>query len=248
MTTMRIVINGAKGRMGQAIIECAEADPEVEVVRATDLGDDLEAAIRDCDGVIDFSIHSITDSVAELCARNGKPLAIGTTGQTDEQRKTVEEASRAIPIVFAPNFSVGINTMFWLTEKAATALGEDFDIEVVEMHHRMKKDAPSGTARRLGEILASTRELDYSRDTRHGRKGITEERTRNEIGMHALRGGDVVGDHTVVFAAEGERLEITHKASSRRTFAKGAIRALQWATKAGPGLYDMQDVLGLREP
>ncbi|HEY5742034.1 MAG TPA: 4-hydroxy-tetrahydrodipicolinate reductase, partial [Terrimicrobiaceae bacterium] len=148
--------------------------------------------------------------------------------------------------VFAPNFSVGVNTLFWLTRKAAEILGPDFDLEVIEMHHRLKKDAPSGTARRLAEILAEVRSLTYENDVRHGRVGMIGERTNSEIGLHALRGGDVVGDHTVICANVGERLELTHKASSRETFAKGAIRAAKWAQFQPPGLYDMQDVLGLR--
>ncbi len=139
-----------------------------------------------------------------------------------------------------------MNALFWLTRKAAEILGPDFDLEVVEMHHRLKKDAPSGTARRLAEILASARGLQYSTDVRHGREGIIGERGSREIGMHALRGGDVVGDHTVIFASQGERVELTHKASSRNTFARGAIRAAKWARSRPPGLYDMEDVLGLR--
>ena len=150
------------------------------------------------------------------------------------------------PIVYAPNFSIGVNTLFWLTRKAAEILGPSFDLEVVEMHHRMKKDAPSGTAKRLAEILAEVRKLSYQQDTRHGRTGIVGERTANEIGMHAIRGGDVVGDHTVIFAKPGERVELTHKASSRDTFARGALRAAVWAHGKPPGLYDMQDVLGLK--
>jgi 4-hydroxy-tetrahydrodipicolinate reductase len=171
---------------------------------------------------------------------------IGTTGHTDAQIETVKAASKKIPIVVAPNFSVGVNTLFWLTRKAAEILGPGFDLEVVEMHHRLKKDAPSGTAKRLAEILADVRKLSYNDDTRHGRHGIVGERTSGEIGVHAIRGGDVVGDHTVIFAAQGERVELTHKASSRDTFAQGAIRAAKWAAKQPAGFYDMQDVLGLK--
>jgi 4-hydroxy-tetrahydrodipicolinate reductase len=149
-------------------------------------------------------------------------------------------------LVFAPNYSVGVNTLFWLTQKAAEILGPSFDLEVVEMHHRMKKDAPSGTAKRLAEILTEVRNLRYQNDARHGRFGIVGERTQDEVGVHAIRGGDVVGDHTVIYAAMGERVELTHKASSRDTFARGALRAALWAHGRPPGLYDMQDVLGLR--
>ena len=173
-------------------------------------------------------------------------MVIGTTGQDDPSRRSVENSARRIPIVFAPNFSVGVNALFWLARKTAEILGSDFDLEVIEMHHRLKKDAPSGTAKRLAEILSEVRGLSYERDVRHGRAGMVGERTGTEIGMHALRGGDVVGDHTVVYASPGERIELTHRASSRETFAKGALRAVKWAQHQGPGLYDMQDVLGLR--
>jgi 4-hydroxy-tetrahydrodipicolinate reductase len=243
---LRLLVNGAKGRMGQAIIACAKSDPEVEIVAEVDAGDDLDAALGGADAVIEFSHHTVTPAVAQACAAAGRILVIGTTGHTDAEVEEIRAASAAIPLVFAPNFSVGVNALFWLTRKAAEMLGPGFDLEVVEMHHRMKKDAPSGTARRLAEILASVRGLQYSNDVRHGREGIIGERASHEIGMHALRGGDVVGDHTVIFAAQGERVELTHKASSRDTFALGAIRAARWAHGQAPGLYDMQDVLGLR--
>lgn len=246
MNTLRLLINGAKGRMGQTIIACAKNDPEVSVAAAIDQGDDLPAALQLADAVIDFSHHDVTDAVARECVAHKKILVIGTTGHTDAQVADIREAARNIPIVFAPNFSVGVNTLFWLTRKAAEILGPDFDLEVVEMHHRLKKDAPSGTAKRLAEILAEVRKLNYNDDTRHGRHGIVGERTPAEIGMHAIRGGDVVGDHTVIFAAQGERVELTHKASSRETFARGSIRAAKWASRRAPGLYDMQDVLGLK--
>ena len=149
-------------------------------------------------------------------------------------------------MVIASNYSTGVNTLFWLTRKAAEILGPGFDLEVVEMHHRMKKDAPSGTAVTLAEILAAVRKLQFAKVIRHGREGITGERTDTEIGMHSLRGGDVVGDHTVIFAANGERLELTHQAASRETFANGALRAALWVVQQKPGVYDMQDVLGLK--
>jgi 4-hydroxy-tetrahydrodipicolinate reductase len=246
MTPIRLLINGAKGRMGQMLIACAEGDPAFSITGKLDVGDNLGVAIADCDVVIDFSHHSVTDQVAELCAQHTRTLVIGTTGQTDEQVLNVERSSRCIPIVFAPNYSVGVNTLFWLTRKAAEVLGPGFDLEVVEMHHRMKKDAPSGTAKRLAEILAQVRNVQYNESARHGRHGIVGERTDAEIGVHAIRGGDVVGDHTVIYAAHGERVELTHKASSRETFARGAIRAALWASSQPAGLYDMQDVLGLK--
>ena len=246
MKTVRLLINGAKGRMGQTLIACAEADPALEVAAAIDLGDDFVSAIGKCDVVVDFTHHSVIEPVLARCVEHRKTLVIGTTGHTDAQAAAIRHAARQIPIVFAPNFSVGVNTLFWLTRKAAEILGPSFDLEVVEMHHRLKKDAPSGTAKRLAEILAEVRQLNYAEDARHGRHGIVGERTSDEIGVHALRGGDVVGDHTVIFAANGERVELTHKASSRETFARGALRAAQWAHGRAAGLYDMQDVLGLR--
>jgi 4-hydroxy-tetrahydrodipicolinate reductase len=150
-----------------------------------------------------------------------------------------------IPIVFSPNFSVGVNALFWLTRKAAEMLGPDFDLEIAETHHRLKKDAPSGTAKKLAEILCEVRKLDYAKNVAHGREGMIGERPAAEIGMHSIRGGDVVGDHTVTFAGRGERLELTHKASSRETFAAGALRAAKWAAGRPAGLYSMEDVLGL---
>jgi len=246
MAPLRLLINGAKGRMGQAIIALAKLDPDIKVTAEVDEGDDFPAGLANADAVIEFSHHTVTPAVAKACAAAGKILVVGTTGHNDAELEQIRAVSASIPLVFAPNYSVGVNTLFWLTEKAAEILGPDFDLEVVEMHHRLKKDAPSGTARRLAEILAGARGLQYSSDVRHGREGIVGERTSTEIGMHALRGGDVVGDHTVIFATQGERVELTHKASSRDTFARGSIRAVKWARGRKPGLYDMQDVLGLR--
>jgi 4-hydroxy-tetrahydrodipicolinate reductase len=243
----RVIINGARGRMGQALIACAKADPtSFELSVGLDVGDALAAALPACDAVIDFTHADSTVAVAEACAAAGKILVIGTTGHNDADRARISEISKEIPVVFAPNFSVGVNTLFWLTRKATEILGPDFDLEVVEMHHRLKKDSPSGTARRLAEILAEARELDYDKNVMHGREGMVGERQKTEIGMHAVRGGDVVGDHTVIYANVGERVELTHKASSRDTFAKGALRAARWAQGQKPGLYDMQDVLGLK--
>ena len=247
MNPTRVIINGARGRMGQALIACAKADPtSFELSVGLDVGDDLAAALPACDAVIDFTHADSTVAVAEACAAAGKILVIGTTGHNDADRARISEIAKKIPVVFAPNFSVGVNTLFWLTRKATEILGPDFDLEVVEMHHRLKKDSPSGTARRLAEILAEARELDYDKNVMHGREGMVGERQKTEIGMHAVRGGDVVGDHTVIYANVGERVELTHKASSRDTFAKGALRAARWAQGQKPGLYDMQDVLGLK--
>lgn len=242
----RIIITGSKGRMGQALISCAAKIPELEVVGTIDQGGDLSALIGKADVVIDFSFHAATLGIAKLCAENRKALVIGTTGHAPDEKTRITDLRSHIPIVMASNFSTGVNTLFWLTRKAAEILGPAFDLEVVEMHHRMKKDAPSGTAATLLEILADVRKLQLEEALRHGRKGIVGERTPGEIGIHAIRGGDVVGDHTVIFANTGERVELTHKASSRDTFANGALRAAQWIVKQKPGLYDMQDVLGLK--
>ncbi len=241
-----VIITGSKGRMGQALIACAARLPELKVAGQIDQGDDLRSVIAAGDVVIDFSFHDATAGVAALCAEHGKALVIGTTGHSDAEKVQISKLRVQIPMVWASNYSTGVNTLFWLTRKAAEILGPGFDLEVVEMHHRLKKDAPSGTAATLAEILADVRQQQLAKVIRHGRHGIVGERTDAEIGMHSLRGGDVVGDHTVIFAANGERVELTHKASSRETFANGALRAAQWVVPQKPGLYDMQDVLGLR--
>ncbi len=232
--------------MGKALLACAPNHRDVEVVGQIDQGDDLAAIISGCDVVIEFSSHSATPGIAELCAGQGKAMVIGTTGHDDAARSLITNCASRIPIVLASNFSTGVNTLFWLTRKAAEILGPGYDLEVVEMHHRLKKDAPSGTAKSLAEILADVRKQQLAKVARHGREGLVGERTLEEIGIHAIRGGDVVGDHTVIFATPGERVELTHKASSRDTFANGAFRAALWVVKQKPGLYDMQDVLGLK--
>jgi 4-hydroxy-tetrahydrodipicolinate reductase len=242
----KIIITGAKGRMGQTLVACAAHHPELRVAGQIDLGDDLLPLIKEADAVIDFSFHDATVQFAALCAEHRKALVIGTTGHSDAEKSRICGLKSQIPMVWASNYSTGVNTLFWLTRKAAEILGPNFDLEVIEMHHRMKKDAPSGTAATLAEILAAVRKQQLSEVIRHGRVGIVGERTPAEIGMHSLRGGDVVGDHTVIFSANGERLELTHKASSRETFANGALRAAQWVVRQKPGLYDMQDVLGLK--
>jgi 4-hydroxy-tetrahydrodipicolinate reductase len=242
----RIIITGSKGRMGQALIGCAAKIPDLQIVGQIDQGDDLSTVIEKCDVVIDFSFHSSTPEFAELCAAHKKALVIGTTGHSEAEQSKIKNQKSKIPMVWSSNYSTGVNTLFWLTRKAAEILGPAFDLEIIEMHHRMKKDAPSGTAKSLAEILASVRQQQLETVARHGREGIVGERTSAEIGIHSVRGGDVVGDHTVIFANTGERLELTHKASSRDTFANGALRAAQWVVKQKPGIYDMQDVLGLK--
>ena len=240
---LTILLNGAHGRRGQAI---AAAAPQmgITVGAATDLGDDVAAAARSVDVLVDFSSPQATKGLLEAAAAAGKPVVIGTTGHAPGEKAELLRLAAQIPCVWAGNFSVGVNLLFALTGRAAQALGEDFDAEVVEMHHRMKKDAPSGTAERLLEIILEARGLERGA-LRHGRQGIAGPRARGEVGVHSLRGGDVVGDHTVVFAGSGERLELTHRASDRAVFAHGALRAAQWVAGQKPGVYDMQDVLGL---
>ena len=248
MNPLKIVIYGCKGRMGQALIALTKENSALELVGMIDAGESLDPITR-CDAVIDFTHADATLPALKKCVELGKIIVIGTTGHSNDVRKAITDASAKIPVIFSPNYSVGVNTLFWLTKKAAEILGADYDAEVIEVHHRLKKDAPSGTARRLVEVLDDAYHLDYEKDTRHGRSGMTGERTRNEVGVHAVRGGDVVGDHTVMLAAPGDRLELIHRASSRETFARGALRAALWSRdtkKNQPGLYDMQDVLGLR--
>ena len=241
-----IIITGSKGRMGRALVACAVHHPDLQIVGQIDQGDDLQSVIAQGDVVVDFSLHSATPPIAKLCAGQKKALVVGTTGHSDEARMQIANCQSQIPIVLSANFSTGVNTLFWLTRKAAEILGPGFDLEIVEMHHRLKRDAPSGTAKTLAEILAAVRKQQLGEVARYGRPGIVGERTAEEIGVHSVRGGDVVGDHTVIFAGVGERLELTHKASTRETFANGALRAAQWVVKQKPGLYDMQDVLGLK--
>ena len=248
MAPVSVVLCGAGGRMNRAILACAERDPARYCVASSwQRGDDPLAAVAGGEVVIDFSSPAALPGLLAACRARGKPLVIGTTGHDAEARGEIAQAARDIPVILAANFSVGVNALFWLTRQAAQILGPGFDLEVIEVHHRLKKDAPSGTARRLAEILAEVRGLRYDGDTRHGRQGLVGERPRDEIGLHAVRGGDVVGEHTVLFADAGERVELIHRATSRETFAIGALRAAAWLRAQAPGLYDMEDVLGLRE-
>ena len=242
----RVLLVGARGRMGRAIASAALSQQDVEIAAECDQGDDLRGAVSNCDVAIDFSHADATEDVCAACVAASRPLVIGTTGHSPEQVADIRSAAASIPIVLAPNFSVGVNTLFWLTRKASELLGDGFDIEIVEIHHRLKKDAPSGTAKRLAEVACETRGLSYESDVVHGREGLVGERPAKQIGVHAIRSGDVVGDHTVIFASAGERVELTHKASSRETFAVGALRAARWIMGRPPRLYSMEDVLGLR--
>jgi len=264
---MKIGIVGCAGRMGRMLIQEVLATEGARLAGGVEpsgpaLGQDLgtlvgakavgiavssdaSALFAVSDAVIDFTVPAATKKHAALAAATGKALIVGTTGLNDEVRAAIAAAAKETVIIQAPNMSVGVNVLLALTEKLAATLGPDYDIEIVEMHHRHKVDAPSGTALGLGEAAARGRNVtlkDVARTTRDGQVGA---RPAGEIGFATLRGGDVVGDHTVVFAANGERIEITHKASSREIFAKGAVRAAMWAGGRAPGLYSMRDVLGL---
>ncbi len=241
---LKILINGGKGRMGQAVADAA-GQAGLAVGASVDVGDDIKAALATCDAIVDFSAAGATRTLLELALAQHKPVVLGTTGHSAEEKKKLLQLAAGIPCVWAGNFSIGVNLLFALTRRATAILGPDYDTEVIEMHHRFKKDAPSGTAARLLEIILEERKLG-AEALRHGREGMTGARQPTEVGVHALRGGDVVGDHTVMFAALGERIELTHRASDRAIFARGALRAVEWVVNQPPGVYDMQDVLGLQ--
>ena len=222
---VRVMLIGAAGRMGKTVRELAQNDPEIQIAAQCDLGDSIEPAMENCDVAIDFSQADSIDEICRAASQHGKSLVIGTTGHSQQQRKTIEETARSIPIVLASNFSVGVHVLFWLTQKAAELLGADFNPEIVETHHKMKKDAPSGTAKTLAEILKTAR--------------------NSEIPIQSIREGDIVGEHKINFSGPGEALELTHRAENRGIFALGALRAAKWIINKPPGLYSMQDVLGL---
>jgi len=270
MTDIRIAVAGAGGRMGRALIRAVTQAEGLTLAVATEqpasslLGADagelagtgrLEVAVRpdlgpvlgDFDVLIDFTTPAATLQHLALCRRAGKRMVIGTTGFTPDQRHIIVEAGTEIGIVCAPNMSVGVNLCLKLLDVATRVLGDQVDIEIIEAHHRHKVDAPSGTAVRMGEVIAQALGRDLQQVAVYGREGHTGARKRETIGFETIRAGDVVGEHTVWFAAEGERVEIAHKASSRMTFAGGATRAARWIADKQRGLYDMQDVLGLRE-
>ena len=244
---IRIALCGARGRMGTAILACAARESGTfQIVAEIGRGTEVAGSLRGAEVIVDFSLPGATTEVLAAARAHRLPLVLGTTGHDAATRAAVADAGREIALVFAANFSVGVNTLFWLTRRATEILGPGFDPEIVELHHRLKKDSPSGTARRLAEIVATARALDYETAARHGRAGEVGARTAEEIGVHAVRGGDIVGEHTVFLAGSGERLELTHRATSRETFAAGALRAAGWLRGRAPGLYDMEDVLGLR--
>lgn len=259
---MKLGIAGAGGRMGRALVEAIAADRGLELAAALDangaavigqevggvkVGSDIEAALAACDVLIDFTRPEGTLQHVDACVRRGRAIVIGTTGFSDAQLGAVRNAGKRIPIVLAPNFAVGVNVLFRIAEVAARALGGDYDVEIIEAHHRHKVDAPSGTALKLGEVIARALGRDLATAARHGRAGDVGERTASEIGFHAVRGGDIVGEHTALFAGTGERLELTVRSQSRMTYAAGAVRAAKWLRGRPAGLYDMFDVLGMKE-
>ena len=267
----KVVVIGAAGRMGRALVRLlhTKAVPGLQLAAAVDLWDcpergqdagmvagvgatgikittDLATVAPTGDVVIDFSSHQGAAGNAARLAEWGKPLVIGATGLSAEEKRMVAEAAKRIPVVISPNMSLGVNLLFALVRETAEVLrGKGYDIEIIERHHRRKKDAPSGTALGLGEAAAAGYSLDLKKVSVHGREGISGERPIDQIGFHAIRGGDFVGDHTVLFAADGECVELSHRATSRDTFAVGALRAAAWLAGKAPGLYSMQDVLGL---
>ena len=266
---INVGITGASGRMGRALLEAVTSAKGMAVaaaierpgssVIAADAGevagigklnvpivDDLRAVIADIDVLIDFTHPTVTLTNLETCQQAGKRIVIGTTGFSDEEKQQISQAAKHIGVVFAPNMSVGVNLCFKLLDLAARIMGNEVDIEVIEAHHRHKVDAPSGTALRMGEVVADALGRDLKECAVYGREGQTGERERQTIGFETIRAGDIVGEHTVMFADVGERVEITHKASSRMTFAKGAARAAAWVMQQEQGLFDMQDVLGLK--
>ena len=268
MSTIKIAVVGASGRMGRMIIESVLKDSTTELVAAIDLPgnslvgkavgelvgmscsvavtDDLEAGIAKADCLIDFTRPEGTLAHLAICRRHKVAMVIGTTGLDDEAKQAVAAAAQDIPVVFAPNMSVGVNVVFKLLDMASRILSQGYDIEIVEAHHKLKVDAPSGTALRMGEVIANALERDLKKCAVYEREGVTGERDPSTIGFATVRGGDIVGDHTVMYCGTGERVEISHKAGSRMPYALGALRAAQFLSCKKNGLFDMQDVLGLR--
>ncbi len=266
---VRIGVCGAAGRMGKTILEVCNDNDGVEVTAAIEysesrmvgfdagevagigklgvsITDDITAIADQVDVIIDFTLASSIKANIQKCVASNCKMVIGTTGLSQNEQNLIKAASEKTAIVFAPNMSIGVNLCFKLLEIAAQVIGDETDIEIIEAHHRHKKDAPSGTAIRMGEVVANTLGRDLKECAVYGREGITGERDKKTIGFEPIRAGDIVGDHTVMFAADGERVEITHKASSRKTFASGAVRAARWLADKEAGLFDMQDVLNLK--
>ena len=241
----RIAINGSKGKMGQALIEAINSSSQSDFGAGFDKGDNLIDSISNFEVLIDFSRPEASLNALAVCKDAGKAMVIGTTGFTDSELELIGQASKEIPIVFAPNMSVGVNLTLKILETSAKVIGPDSSIEIIEAHHRYKVDSPSGTALKMGEVIANALGRDLSECAVYGREGIEEPRDMNTIGFSSIRGGDVVGEHTVAFFMDGERVEITHKASSRMIYANGAVRAANWLSDKSNGLYSMQDVLEL---
>ncbi|MCA1960127.1 MAG: 4-hydroxy-tetrahydrodipicolinate reductase [Desulfomonile sp.] len=266
---MKIAVSGAAGRMGRRIIAFAHEHPAAEIVGALenegnpslgkDVGelagigtigvsvtDDVDKVVAACDVLVDFSTPEASLAHAKAAASAGKAIVVGTTGFSPTQKDEILDVGRSTRFLMAPNMSMGVNLLFDLVDRVARALGDEYDVEIVESHHRLKKDAPSGTAVKLAEVIAQALGRDLSSVGVYGRKGMVGERTPQEIGVMALRGGDIVGEHTVMFATNGERVELIHRAHSRDAFAKGALQAALWLVSRPVGVYDMQDVLGLK--
>jgi len=241
----RVAINGSKGKMGQTLLEAINLNTGSKLGAGFDKGDSLNDSLQDFDVLIDFSRPEATLKAISICKNFGKAMVIGTTGFSDDELEEIKKASTQIPIVFAPNMSVGVNLTLKLLETSAKVIGQDSSIEIIETHHRYKVDSPSGTALKMGEVVANALGRDLTKCAVYGREGIDEPRDINTIGFSSIRGGDVVGDHTVIFFMDGERVEITHKASSRMIYANGAVRAANWIHDKPSGLYSMQDVLEL---
>jgi 4-hydroxy-tetrahydrodipicolinate reductase len=244
--SVRVAIAGANGRMGRALLEAVSTSRDATLAASFDVGDDVRAALSQADVLIDFTRPEGTLAHAKACREMKRSLVIGTTGFAPGEVEEIRAAAREIAIVMAPNMSVGVNVALKLVDLASRALGADYDVEVFEMHHKLKVDAPSGTALKLGEVAAKARGTTLEKDGTFARHGVTGERKPGAIGFSVARGGDLVGDHTVYFAGPGERIEVTHRASSRATYAQGALRAARFLQGKPPGLYDMADVLGLR--
>ncbi len=257
---VRVVVLGASGRMGRTILSVASDEDGIEVVGAVEaqghpavggliegvrVVDSLKDVIPNADVVIDFTTPSCTLDALSVCRERGVAMVIGTTGFDEKGISAIEDAASSIPIVFSPNMSVGVNLLFKLVYEVARVLGDDYDVEIVEIHHRFKKDAPSGTALRLAERVATALGRKLKDCAVYGREGFVGERRPHEIGIMAVRAGDVVGEHTVVFGGLGERIELVHRAHSRETFARGALRAAKWVKDRPVGLYSMWDVLGI---
>ena len=243
---IKVSVAGSGGKMGRAVIEAVQGDKALVLASSFDIGDDAAKAIAAADVLVDFTRPEGTLASLVHCEKLGKAMVIGTTGLSNSQTKTIADAAKRIPIVLSPNFAVGVNAVFRLAEAAAKILGEDYDVEIIEAHHRHKVDAPSGTALKLGEIVSSVLKQKLPSNSTHGRHGDTGARPAKQIGFHAIRGGDIVGEHTVVFAGTGERVEVAVRSQSRATYAAGALRAVKFLRGRTDGLYDMADVLGLR--